>query len=182
MLVLSVFTVANSFASGREKPEPIIIRGPKGDRGAAGPQGATGPGLLGHVYTIPNGSMISLPSANGHLQLEAACNYSFGGDNEVLFFALDTSVTAGSVLVNMDLAGQVQSFSDLVYNGGGMDRGFPNTGYQGTWPWHGIFTANERGTLTRWEVFMNGASGQNCTATVFSFGGGTPSCLPSACL
>lgn len=182
-LILSFLAVANAFGSSPER-EPNLRgpRGPKGDKGDRGEMGPTGPGLQGSVFTIPNNAYLVLPTANGHVTLNVTCNYGSSGDNEVFFFANDSSVTAGSVLINMDLAGQVQSFSDLVWNGGGMDRGFPNTGYQGTWPWHGVFTVNERGTLTKWDIFVNGSSGHNCTATIYSFGNGSPYCGPSACL
>jgi len=186
LVILSLIVVSNALASGRER-EPAIIRGPAGPAGRQGPvgprgpTGETGPGLTGSVYVIPANSVITFNTANGHVSLNASCNYGSSGDNEVFFSALDESVTAGSVLVNMDLAGQVQSFSDLYWGGGGMDRGFPNTSYQGTWPWHGVFTVNEGGTLSRWEIFMNGANGQNCTATVFSFGAGTTFCTPISC-
>jgi hypothetical protein len=99
------------------------------------------------------------------------CNYGFAGDNEVVWFAESPAVTAGSVRVLNNIDGDgINLFNDLAYGSGGQDRGFPSTGFQGTWPWHGVFTADEGGTLTRWDITVVGSAGGNCTAVVYASG------------
>jgi hypothetical protein len=88
------------------------------------------------------------------------------------FFAENPSVSAGSVLVSVAIAGQpLLAFNDLAYNQGGQDRAFATTGNQGTWPWQGVFTVNEGGTLTRWDITVTGSSTGDCNV-VYARGGG----------
>jgi hypothetical protein len=140
--------------------------------------GLGGSGPVGSMYTSPGmggtvgGGYLELMSANGHVALDVTCNYGPAGDNEAFFFAMDPSVTPGSIQVTVAVDGQPsESFNDLGYNLGGQDRAFSTTGFQGTWPWHGIFTATEGSTVTRWDITVTGSSTSNCAALVY--GGGT---------
>jgi hypothetical protein len=144
--------------------------------------GTGGDGGTAMVYTIPGtggmwgGGYLVLDTANGDVSLNLTCNYGGPGDDEAFFFANTPSVTAGSVLVTVDIQGYPpEKFDDLSYNSGGQDRAFGSTGYQGTWPWQGVFTTNEGGVLTQWTVTMNGSATGDCTAVVDAIGGGTAS-------
>jgi hypothetical protein len=154
--------------------------GATGDAGAQGDPGAPGPGSVGTVYTIPGtggtyiGGYLQLTTASGRVSLIVSCNYGAAGDDEALFSAMSPSVTAGSVLVTVAVEGYpLLAFDDLSYGSGGQDRAFASTGDQGTWPWQGVFTVDEGGTLTRWDITTDGSSTGNCTALVYANGGGT---------
>ncbi len=156
--------------------------GPQGETGATGAQGVAGPvgpGSVGTVYDLPGsggvsgGSYLSLLSTNTRAELNITCNYGVVGDTEAFWFANDPSVTAGSIgITNAIDTYLIQSFSDLQYNAGGQDRAFDTTGDQGPRPWHGVFTVNDGGTLSRWDVtFADNASG-GCTTIVYANGEG----------
>jgi len=120
---------------------------------------------------VSGGGYLSLVSANNHVEFDITCNYGPPGDNEAFFFANDPSVTAGSVLITEDVDGQaLLTFNDLAYNSGGQDRAFAANH---PWPWHGVFTSDEGGTLTRWDVTSIGSAGANCTVIVYTSGGGS---------
>ena len=154
--------------------------GATGDAGPQGDPGAPGPGSVGTVYTIPGtggtyiGGYLQLTTASGRVSLIVTCNYGAAGDDEALFSAMSPSVTAGSVLVTVAVEGYpLLAFDDLSYGSGGQDRAFASTGDQGTWPWQGVFTVDEGGTLTSWNITMDGSSTGNCTAIVYADGAGT---------
>jgi len=159
--------------------------GPQGPQGTQGPQGDAGPpgppgsGAVGSVYVIPGtggtfgGGYLTLSSANGDLELQIYCNYGSAGENQTGFFADSPSVTTGSTLVTVDIDGYpLAIYDDLSYGSGGQDHGFSPPNYEGTWPWHGVFTADENGTLTRWDVTSDGTSTGDCTVVVYANAGG----------
>ncbi|MFY0571299.1 hypothetical protein ACN28E_46745 [Archangium lansingense] len=134
----------------------------------------------GTVYTIPGsggmfgGGYLQLQSSNQHFELDVTCGYGFATDNEAFFFANSPVVTTGTVQTTVAIDGRaLLAFNDLNYNSGGQDRAFADTWYQGQWPWHGVFTANEGGTLTRWDITMTRTADGNCLAFVYTNGGGS---------
>jgi hypothetical protein len=154
-------------------------QGPPGAQGAQGAQGLPGAGFVGTVYTIPGsggasgGGYLTLSTPSARAELIITCNYSSPGDNEAYFFA-GLHVTAGQIAVINQLDGQpLQAFDDLAYNQGGQDRATVGGNPQlGAWPWQAVFTVNDGGTLTRWDVTVTGSSGGNCTAIVYANNGG----------
>jgi hypothetical protein len=132
------------------------------------------------VYTIPGsggsegGGYLQLNTPSARAQLNITCNYSAVGDNEAFFFA-GPNVTAGQITILNQLDGQpLQAFADLAYGQGGQDRATVNGSTQlGAWPWQGVFTVNDGGTLTCWDVTVTGSSGGNCTVIVYVNNGGT---------
>jgi hypothetical protein len=160
-------------------PGPQGQPGPQGDAGPPGPQGEGGSGSIGSVYMIPGtggtsgGGYVELPTANGDVSLDVTCNYGGPGDDEAFFFANAASVTTGTTFITVAIDGRpLLAFDDLNYNSGGQDRAFADTGDQGTWPWHGIFTVDESGALARWDVTADGTSTGNCTLLVYATGAG----------
>jgi hypothetical protein len=131
------------------------------------------------VYTIPGtggsagGGYLQLNTPSGRAQLNITCNYSAPGDNEAYFFA-GPNVTAGQIAILNQLDGQpLQAFNDLASNQGGQDRATVNgSGQLGAWPWQGVFTVNDGGILTRWDVTVTGSSGGNCTVIAYANNGG----------
>ncbi len=157
-------------------------QGPQGIQGVPGPAGVQGPvgaGSVGMVYTIPGsggtsgGGYLTLSTPSARAALNITCNYGYPGDNEAFFFA-GSNVTAGQIAVINQLDGQpLQAFNDLATNQGGQDRAMVNgSASLGAWPWQGVFTVNDGGTLTRWDVTVTGSSGGNCTAIVYANNGG----------
>lgn len=174
--------------SGCDDTGPSGPRGPQGLQGVSGtaglqgdlgPQGPPGPGSVGTVYVIPGaggtfgGGYIELSSPSSRALLSITCNYGSNGDNEAFWFA-GSGVVAGEVAVINQLDGEpLQAFNDLEYNQGGQDRATRGGSSQlGAWPWHGVFTANDGGVLSRWDVTMTGSPGADCTAVVYANGGG----------
>jgi collagen triple helix repeat protein len=176
-------------AQGLQGPQGVPgARGPQGVSGAQGPNGAQGvsgppgpPGLasVGAAYLIPGtggtygGGYLTLETPNSNAKLLITCNYSLVGDNEAFWFA-GTGVAAGQIAITNQLDGQpLQAFNDLAINQGGQDRATVAGNPQlGAWPWHGVFTANDAGTLSRWDVTVTGSAGGNCTVNVFANNGG----------
>ncbi len=123
---------------------------------------------------VSGGGYLVLTTANGHVELDITCNYGAPGDNSAYFFANDPVVTTGTAQVMVAISGRpLLASNDLNYNSGGQDRAFADTSFQGTWPWHGLFTVNEAGVLTRCDVTVTGASGAEYHAYVFAIGNGT---------
>lgn len=159
------------------------LQGIQGLQGLQGEQGPEGPGSVGTVYVIPGsggvsgGGYLQLNTVNDRASLSISCNYGFEGDNEAYWFAEAQDVVAGDIMIVNQLDGQpLQVFNDLEYNQGGQDRAEVDGSAQlGDWPWHGVFTANDGGTLTRWDVTIDGSSGGDCTAIVYANNGGTVS-------
>ena len=160
-------------------------QGPQGEAGPPGPQGPQGeagppgPGSVGMVYTIPGsgggagGGELNFTTANRHVYFTVTCNYGFAGDDEAYFVANDPTVTAGSVVTTIDVDGQtLLTFNDLAYVAGGQDQDEAFASLAHPWPWHGVFTVDEGGTLTRWDVTSMGSLGENCTVIVYTSGGG----------
>jgi Collagen triple helix repeat (20 copies) len=155
------------------------LPGPTGAQGLPGPTGAQGAGFVGAVYVIPGsggssgGGYLTLSTLSARAQLNITCNYGSPGDNEAFWFA-GPNVTAGDIVVVNQLDGQpLQTFQDLAFNQGGQDRATVNGSTAlGAWPWQAVFTANDGGTLTRWNVTVTGSSGGNCTAIVYANNGG----------
>ncbi len=154
--------------------------GPAGIQGIAGPPGPPGPGSVGTAYVIPGsggsqgGGYLVLTTPSSRASLYVTCNYSLVGDNEAFWFA-GSGVSAGSIAIINQLDGEpLQAFNDLETNQGGQDRATRAGNPQlGSWPWHGVFTANDGGTLTRWDVTTTGSPGGDCTALVYAYNGGT---------
>ena len=153
--------------------------GPQGEAGPPGQQGDPGPGSVGSAYVIPGtggtvvGGYLQLPTADGKLSLQLFCNYGAPGADGTDFFALDPSVTTGTVLITEAIDGQpVQAFDDLNYGSGGQEWA-PIATPDGTFTFHGVFTVDEGSALTRWDVTATGSSTGNCTALVYATGGGT---------
>jgi hypothetical protein len=149
--------------------------GSQGDQDAQGVPGVACPGSVGTVYTIPGsggiygGGYLQLQSSNLHFELDVTCSYGSAAENEAFFFADSPLVTTGTIQTTVAIDGRaLLAFNDLNYNSGGQDRGFP-----GQWPWHGVFTANEGGTLTRWDITVTRTAGGDCLAFVYANGGGT---------
>lgn len=155
------------------------LAGVQGLPGPAGAQGAAGPGSVGAVYTIPGtggvsgGGYLQLNTPSARAQLDITCNYGAPGENAAFFFA-GPNVTAGQIAVVIQLDGQpLLAFDDLAYNQGGQDRATVNGSSElGAWPWQAVFTVNDGGTLTRWDVTVTGSSGGSCTAVVYANNGG----------
>ena len=173
-------------------------QGPAGAQGAQGPQGTPGiqgiqgvpgpagapssPGgtSVGTVYTIPGsggtsrGGYLTLNTPSTRAQLSITCNYGPAGDNEAFFFA-GSGVTAGQIAILIQFDGQpLEAFNDLAFGQGGQDRATVSGSAQlGAWPWHAVFTVNDGGTLTRWDVTVTGSSVGDCTAVVYADNGGT---------
>jgi hypothetical protein len=105
--------------------------------------------------------------------LTVTCNYGVPGDNEAYWFA-GPGVVAGEIAITNQLDGEpLQAFNDLEFNQGGQDRATVGGNPQlGAWPWHGVFTANDGGTLSRWDVTVTGSAVGDCTAVVYANGGG----------
>lgn len=61
-------------------------------------------------------------------------------------------------------------FSDLQYGSGGQDRAFANTSFQGTWPYHAVFSAIDGVTVSRFDVTVFGSAGGPCTVLLYSTG------------
>lgn len=145
-------------------------QGVTGAQGTSGIQGLPGPGgSVGTAYVIPGsggisgGGYLSLLTPDSNAELDITCNYGAVGEHHAFWFA-GLGVSAGQVAITNQVEGQaLQAFNDLQYNQGGQDFAVI-TG----WPWHGVFTANESGTLTRWDVTMTGSAGQDCTVVVFA--------------
>jgi len=147
--------------------------GATGGTGATGPTGASGPGSVGAAYTIPGsggisgGGYIVLNSPTSRAQLNITCNYGVAGDNEAFWFA-GQGVTAGQIAITNQVDGEIlQAFNELAFNQGGQDRAVLPA-----WPWHGVFTANDGGTLSRWDVTVTGTSGGDCMVVVYANNGG----------
>jgi hypothetical protein len=147
--------------------------GPQGPIGPTGPTGASGPGSVGAAYTIPGsggsagGGYIVLNSPTSRAQLNITCNYGVAGDNEAFWFA-GQGVTAGQIATTNQVDGEIlQAFNELAINQGGQDRAVLPA-----WPWHGVFTANDGGTLSRWDVTVTGTSGGDCIVVVYANNGG----------
>lgn len=155
------------------------LPGSAGVQGDTGPQGPVGPGSVGTVYVIPGtggvsgGGYLQLNSPNSRAELFITCNYGASGDNEAFWFA-GSGVVAGEIAIINQLDGEpLQAFNDLEFNQGGQDRATRGGNVQlGAWPWHGVFTANDAGTLSRWDVTMTGSADGDCTAVVYANGGG----------
>lgn len=156
-------------------------QGLQGIQGIQGVQGVEGPGSVGTVYVIPGsggaygGGYLELYTANNRATLYITCNYGVPGDNEAYWAAGNPEVLAGDIMIVNQLDGQpLQVFNNLESGLGGQDRAQINGNDQlGDWPWHGVFTANDGGELTRWDVTINGSSGGDCTAIVYANNGGT---------
>jgi len=96
--------------------------------------------------------------------------------------ANDVSVTAGSVTIfNQADGSTLEFFTDLVNGGGAQDEAVPAHTNNG---WSGVFTSNEGGTLTRWDVQVGVAAGLgvgkkgatpsgDCQALIYGSGGGS---------
>ncbi|MCP3167809.1 hypothetical protein [Myxococcus qinghaiensis] len=158
--------------------------GPQKTQGVPGAQIAQGlaVGTDGTAYTIPGsggmfgGGYLRLLPSSQRFELDVTCGYGFPTDNEAFFFANSPSVTTGTVQTTVAIDGRaLLTFNDLNYNSGGQDRAFADTWYQGQWPWHGVFTANDGGTLTRWDITVTRTASGNCLAFVYTTGGGTGS-------
>ena len=156
----------------------IGVSGPQGLQGPQGPQGA--PAAIATVYVVPGsggasgGGYLKLVTASSRAELDITCNYGSPGDNEAFWFA-GSGVSAGQIAIINQFDGQpLQAFNDLAFNQGGQDRATVSGNPQlGSWPWHAVFTANDSGALTRWDVTVTGSSGGNCTYVVYAFNGGT---------
>jgi|ERR1700722_477970 len=154
-------------------------QGPSGAQGVTGPLGPPGLASVGAAYLIPGtggtygGGYLTLETPNSNARLLITCNYSLVGDNEAFWFA-GTGVAAGQIAITNQLDGQpLQAFNDLAINQGGQDRATVGGNPQlGAWPWHGVFIANDAGTLSRWDVTVTGSAGGNCTVVVFANNGG----------
>lgn len=192
-LSLTLLAMISLTACSGPMDSPQGDPGPQGEGDPAGPQmgpgaigsqgaqddqsvpGAACPGSVGTVYTIPGrggtygGGYLQLQSSNLHFELDVTCSYGAPTENSTLFFADSPVVTTGTVQTTVAIDGHaLLAFNDLNYNSGGQDRGFP-----GQWPWHGVFTANEGGTLTRWDITVTRTERGDCLAFVYADGGGT---------
>lgn len=108
-----------------------------------------------------------LNSPTSRAQLIITCNYGFAGDNEAFWFA-GHGVTAGQIATTNQVDDEIlQAFNELAINQGGQDRAVLPA-----WPWHGVFTANDGGTLSRWDVTVTGTSGGDCSVVVYANNGG----------
>jgi hypothetical protein len=159
---------------------PIGVQGPAGVQGPVGTQGVPAPDSTGTVYVIPGsggisgGGYLTLNSPTSRAQLLITCNYGSAGDDEAFWFA-GSGVVAGSIAITNEMNGEVpQAFNDLAFNQGGQDRAtIGGSAELGAWPWHGVFTVNDGGTLSRWDATVTGTSGGACTAVVYANNGGT---------
>lgn len=136
------------------------------------------------TYVVPGaggsagGGYLQLMTPNNHAGLFLTCNYGFDGDNEAFWFALAPSVTAGTVKIFNVVDGQTpQMFNDLQYNSGGQDRAFPGNFFQGTWPYHAVFTAIEGASVSRFDVTVFGSPGGSCTVLLSSLNLGSASVI-----
>jgi len=152
--------------------------------GPAGPQGPAGPGLLGATFTIPGsggsagGGYLQLTTPNNHAALFLTCNYGFPGDNEAFWFANSPSVTAGTVKIFNVVDGRTpQMFTDLQFGSGGQDRAFANSSFQGTWPYHAVFSAIEGTSVSRFDVTVFGNGSGPCTVLLYSLNLGSASVI-----
>lgn len=152
------------------------IQGSQGLTGPAGPAGPAGPGLVVTTYTIPGaggssgGGYLQLTTPNNHATLFLTCNYGFQGDNEAFWLATGPSIAAGSINIFNVVDGRTpQMFSDLHSGGGGMDRAFANTSFQGTWPYHAVFTSVEGSNVSRFDATVFGSAVGSCTVLLSSF-------------
>jgi hypothetical protein len=119
-----------------------------------------------------------LTTPNNHAVLFLTCNYGFPGDNEAFWFAGAPSVTAGTVKIFNVVDGRTpQMFTDLQYNAGGQDRAFANTSFQGTWPYHAVFTAIEGASASRFDVTVFGSASGPCTVVLSSVNLGSASVI-----
>jgi hypothetical protein len=115
------------------------------------------------------GGYLQLSTPNNHAALFLTCNYGFPGDNEAFWFANAPSVTAGTINIFNVVDGRApQMFSDLQFGLGGMDRAFATTGFQGTWPYHAVFTATEGASVSRFDATVFGSAGGSCTVLLSS--------------
>ena len=151
-------------------PQPVVVD-------SNGQLGSLGTLTVGTRYLIPGsggtlnrGGYLSILTANGHAQLNITCNRDAPNDTNAYWIAMHPSVTPGSIEVTTAFAGPtgVSSSTDLGYNLG------PNfVEFVPFRPWKGVFTANEGGTLTRYEVTITGGfAGTTCTVVVYASGGG----------
>ena len=124
------------------------------------------------------GGYLQLTTANNRAALFLTCNYGFPGDNEAFWFATSPSVTAGTVKIFNVVDGRTpQMFTDLQYNSGGQDRAFANTSFQGTWPYHAVFTAIEGTSVSRFDVTVFGSASGPCTVLLYSLNLGSASVI-----
>lgn len=141
--------------------------------------GPMGPGLAGSMWTIPGtggsagGGYLQLSTANNRASLFLTCNYGFPGDNEAFWFA-GSGVVAGAIKIFNVVDGRTpQMFADLQSNSGGQDRAFANTSFQGTWPYHAVFSAIDGANVTRFDVTVFGSGSGPCTVLLYSTGLGS---------
>ena len=118
---------------------------------------------------MAGGGFLNLLTSGGRAELTLTCNYGGPGDSEALW-AADGSVTAGSIKIFNAVDGRpIDAFNDLAGGLGAQDRAFSSTGYQGTWPWHAVFTAVDGTTISRFDVTMNGSPTGDCTVVVVPY-------------
>jgi hypothetical protein len=117
------------------------------------------------------GGYLQLSTTNNHASLFLTCNYGFPGDNEAFWFATSPGITAGMIRIFNVIDGLApQMFSDLRSGAGGMDRAFPATSFQGTWPYHGVFSAVEGTSVSRFDVTVFGSPSGPCTVLLYATG------------
>ena len=123
---------------------------------------------------------MSLNTPNGNVELLIWCNPAASG---AYWLANDAAVTAGSVLIINETIrdradGQdLDFYNDLVNGGGAQDSYLPTGGASNAerMLWHSIFTANQGGTLSKWDVYLTNfeVGNADCTATVYGNNAGT---------
>ena len=125
---------------------------------------------------------MSLNTPNGQVELLIWCNESA---NAAYWLANDAAVTAGSVIIVNQVRDRDRAYgrsvhNDLVNGGGAQDShellDAAGKASSGAMEWEGIFTANQGGTVSQWEVVLTNlgsTSGGDCTAMVQSSNAGT---------
>jgi len=101
-------------------------------------------------------------TANNAFELDVTYNYGFVGNNEAYYLAnfSDHSATVTNV-VDSD---PMQYFGSLNLVGKTDQAVLPSR------PWHGIFTINEGGIISRWDVTVADGAGSAGDVVVCSTG------------
>ena len=154
------------------------LPGLPGPQGEMGPPGPEGPGSVGTAYFIPGsggsegGGYLQLSTPNSRATLYVTCN--FVNTRSQAFWMAGSDVVAGEITIINQMDGESMAvFNDLDGSPGAQDWAkIGGSDDLGMWPWHGVFAANDGGTLSRWDITLTRSMDDDCTAIVYANGGG----------
>ena len=140
------------------------------------PGAAKGETIVSSSYIVPNSFAhnLSLITADNGAELGIHCSV-----NQVSWFAIDPSISAGDVNIFNAVSGKpFQAFHDLQYGAGGMDVADVRER-----PWTGVFTYKHKKAMSRFEVTFSEINNRgDCLITLFSIGLGSATVVkPQPC-